>query len=289
MQLCRVQAQLRPLAGLGASRKPCSNLGLAIGRAAPAGPRPTRSLQVVRAQAKSNGGQSNYPPIYQSPLEPGKLSEQQQDMLRVGTALRNIGWLSFWGQLVLTVVSTTILLFSTGVPLGAAASSGSVVALTFIDVATLFGIVCGLVSTFLAWSYTRAGRKLALLKEVKLPSIAGTIIANSNLNLLGMGATLIALQAIVGGLVAKTLSSASAGVYGAGMNGQRMAPPPVAFDVFSVQACTNTILAHFVGMLFSNWLLLVVNKYTKRQEARELAWAADNAPSAPPMPPGGYY
>lgn len=36
--------------------------------------------------------------------------------------------------------------------------------LTFIDVATLFGILCGLVSTFLAWSYTRAGRKLALLQ-----------------------------------------------------------------------------------------------------------------------------
>ena len=29
------------------------------------------------------------------PLEPGKLSEKQQDMLRVGTALRNIGWLRY--------------------------------------------------------------------------------------------------------------------------------------------------------------------------------------------------
>jgi len=37
------------------------------------------------------------------------------------------------------------------------------------------------------------------LQEVKLPSIAGTVIANSNLNLLGMGATIIALQ--VGGRV----------------------------------------------------------------------------------------
>lgn len=103
------------------------------------------------------------------------------------------------------------------------------------------------------------------------------------------------MQAIVGSLVAKTLSSASA----AGISGaQRVAPPPVAFDVFSVQArlllwlraqvalaqllhavmqmgasdgdrtavahkvhapchlplplqaCTNTIMAHFAGMLF---------------------------------------
>lgn len=97
----------------------------------------------------------------------GKLDERQEDMLRVGTALRNIGWLrcggtpgarllrpssqrpgarlpassgvspdprllppppppflrrSFWGQLVLTVVSTTILLFSTGMPSGGSVS-----------------------------------------------------------------------------------------------------------------------------------------------------------------------
>ncbi len=35
--------------------------------------------------------------------------------LQVGTALRNIGWLSFWAQLTLTVVSAVILLFSVGV------------------------------------------------------------------------------------------------------------------------------------------------------------------------------
>ncbi|KAL4451452.1 hypothetical protein ABPG75_007114 [Micractinium tetrahymenae] len=234
--------------------------------------------QPPAAQQQSGGGM--YPPIYQSPLETGgKLSERQEDMLRVGTALRNIGWLSFWGQLVLTVVSTIILLFSAGTVAGTSAS------FTVMDIANLFGIVCGYISTFLAWSYTRAGRKLGLLQEVKLPSIAGTVIANSNLNLLGMGATIISLQAIVGSLVAKTLSSASAaGIYGA----QRVAPPPVAFDVFSVQACTNTIMAHFAGMLFSNWILLVVNKYLKRQAERDAAFAADTAPSAPPMPGAMY-
>lgn len=32
------------------------------------------------------------------------------------------------------------------------------------DIATLFGVLCGYVSTFLAWSYTRAGRKLGMLQ-----------------------------------------------------------------------------------------------------------------------------
>lgn len=49
------------------------------------------------------------------------------------------------------------------------------------------------------------------------------------------------MQAIVGGLVAKTLSSASSGAYYAA---QRVAAaPPVAFDVFSVQVssvCAQT-------------------------------------------------
>lgn len=249
-----------------------------IAVSAPGSARPPRQQVQPAAQQQSGGGM--YPPIYQSPLEAGgKLNQHQEDMLRVGTALRNIGWLSFWGQLVLTVVSTVILLFSAGTVAGTTAS------FTFMDIANLFGIVCGYISTFLAWSYTRAGRKLGMLQEVKLPSIAGTVIANSNLNLLGMGATIISLQAIVGSLVAKTLSSASAaGIYGA----QRVTPPPVAFDVFSVQACTNTIMAHFAGMLFSNWILMVVNKYIKRQTDRDAAFAAEMAPSAPPMPGGMY-
>ena len=83
----------------------------------------------------------------------------------------------------------------------------------------------------------------------------------------------------MGTLVGKTLSSASANVLY-----QRVAPPPVAFDIFGVQACVNTVMAHFFGMLASNWILQVLNKYTKRQEEREAAFAADCIPSAPPMP-----
>lgn len=206
----------------------------------------------------------------------------------------------------------------------------------------------------------------------------------------------------MGSLVAKTLSSASAaGLYGA----QRVAPPPVAFDVFSVQvrpllppiqgagaagsaagrravyagsitvaygwlwgklsgwgaagcthaalmfqgsrvmppapprrpaptpswrtlpaccsggrpspavdSCTGawlgravvcrcrpvpapwpTLLRHACLLLpskslhmCSNWILTVVNKYIKRQTDRDAAFAADIAPSAPPMPGAMY-
>ncbi|PSC69013.1 TIC chloroplastic isoform A [Micractinium conductrix] len=250
-----------------------------------------------RAQYQQQGG-GLYPPIYQSPQD-GKLDPVQasscllpaspptacllvkEDMLRVGTALRNIGWMSFWGQLALTTVSTVILLFSSGS--NAAAAGTGALPFSFIDVATLVGVLCGYISTFLAWSYTTTGRKLGMLQEVRMTSISGKILANSYLNLIGMGATIIALQATVGSLVAKTLQTASAGAF---YSAQRAGTPPVALDVFSVQACTNTIMAHFVGMIFSTWLLGVLDKFAKKQADREAAAAAEFAPSAPPMPPG---
>ena len=88
-----------------------------------------------------------------------------------------------------------------------------------------------------------------------------------------MGAAILGLQATVGSLVGKTLTTAAGGYYG-----PRAAAPPVAFDVFSVQACANTIMAHFVGMVLANWLLRTVNVYLKREEERDMM------PSAPPAP-----
>lgn len=51
------------------------------------------------------------------------------------------------------------------------------------------------------------------------------------------------LQATVGGLVAKTLSSAAAGAFYRGV-----APPPVALDVFSVQVSGGGSCAGCVGL-----------------------------------------
>jgi len=188
-------------------------------------------------------------------------------MLQLGTALRNIGWLSFWFQLILTTVSGVILLFSSGI------SSVGVVSINPMDICTLVGVACGLITTFLSWTWIRAGRRLGLLQEVKLQQCMGTVLASTNLNLIGMGSTILGLQAVVGGLVAKTLTTAA----GAGYYGPRGAPPPVAFDVFSVQACANTIMAHFAGLVLANWLLRVIQKYLQKEEERY-------APSAPPMP-----
>jgi len=132
------------------------------------------------------------------------------------------------------------------------------------DICTLVGVACGLLTAMLSWTWIRAGRALGAMKEVKLQQCLGTVLASTNLNLVGMGATIIGLQATVGGLVAKTLSTATSGIY----YNPRSPPPPVAFDVFSVQSCTNTIMAHFVGLMLAQWLLRILRKYIQKEEEK---------------------
>jgi uncharacterized membrane protein len=72
------------------------------------------------------------------------------------------------------------------------------------------------------------------------------------INLLGMGSTLLGLQATVGVLVAKALTSSSTPYLQGAPAGFS---PVLALDVFLVQASANAILSHFLGLVFSLELL----------------------------------
>lgn len=79
------------------------------------------------------------------------------------------------------------------------------------------------------------------------------------INIVGLGATLIGIQTLVGLLVAKTLSNASVNPFMATVSGTGY-NPVLALDVFLVQAATNTLFGHFVSMILSLWLLHVVGE-----------------------------
>ncbi|KAL6494696.1 hypothetical protein OROGR_031496 [Orobanche gracilis] len=71
-------------------------------------------------------------------------------------------------------------------------------------------------------------------------------------NLLGMAAAILGMQATVGLLVAKALTASGTPYY------QGIPPgstPVLALDVFLVQASANTILSHFIGLACSMELL----------------------------------
>jgi hypothetical protein len=177
---------------------------------------------------------------------------------RIAGAFRNAGWVSFWGQIVLAVVATLVLLFSTAsinVRSGAGNPGTS---------AGLFFAICGLILVYIgaywAFRYTRLSRQLQT-PDAKVRPKRGDAIQSVQIgliiNLVGMLLTLLGAQAIVGSLLAKSLSQPQGGaIYDPG----RITQFIQSLDIFIVQANTNTITAHFVGILASLWLVRCISR-----------------------------
>jgi hypothetical protein len=130
---------------------------------------------------------------------------------------------------------------------------------------TLFGIVMGYLSTFWSFGYTRLSRKLRAFLDYDgigdAPKIRRTDVINmlekgAIINALGAGASMLGLQATIGLLVAKTLTTATVNPFLA--SSTTTWNPVLAFDVFNVQATTNALLSHFFSLLVSLWLLRTI-------------------------------
>uniref|UniRef100_A0A061S0R5 Translocon at inner membrane of chloroplasts 21 n=1 Tax=Tetraselmis sp. GSL018 TaxID=582737 RepID=A0A061S0R5_9CHLO len=197
---------------------------------------------------------------------PAELGETARaNLTRAAANCKRIGWISFWTQLVLSSVSLVILLFSVSY----SQTTGPTLSTYF----TLFGVIAGFVSTIWAFRYTRLARSIRAYldaRDGKAPPEAAknarkisklevmrSINWGAMVNLLGLGSTIIGLQATVGSLVGKTLTSATTNPFLAGNAGSYNAVH--ALDVFLVQSSTNTLLAHFCGIVFSMWLLRVID------------------------------
>lgn len=178
---------------------------------------------------------------------------------QIATNFRLTGWISFWSQLVLGVVSTVVLIvanFSRGTGDATGASK----------VGTGFGVffaVCGLValgiSIYWAFRYVRIARQLRDPNTSLRPSKADTIQLlqlGIMLNLVGMLLTIVGAEAIVGGLIARSIAQPQAYP----LYGNNAIPIIRPLDFFVVQANTNTIAGHFAGLVSSFWLLSRVNR-----------------------------
>ncbi|KAL4362289.1 hypothetical protein GQ457_04G002750 [Hibiscus cannabinus] len=178
-----------------------------------------------------------------------KLAQVAKRLETTGRYFKRLGNLGFWGQLVCTVVSAVILSFSVVI-------TGKITSpATFY--ATAGGIIAAFISVFWSFGYIRLSEKLKRTANdpSKAPPRADVVNSLKNgivLNLLGMGAAILGMQATVGLLVAKALTSSTTPYY------QGIAPgssPVLGLDVFLVQASANTILSHFLGLVFSLELL----------------------------------
>ncbi|KAD2393130.1 hypothetical protein R6Q59_012784 [Mikania micrantha] len=210
---------------------------------------PSSSLHIYRNPIK-------YPKLASAPISPANEESEKAKLAQVAKRLestsryfKRLGSLGFWGQLVCTIVSAVILSFSVVIT-GRITSPA-----TFY--ATAGGIVAAFLSVFWSFGYIRLSDRLQKTANdpSKAPPRADVVKSLKNgivVNLLGMGAAILGMQATVGLLVAKALTSSANPYY------QGISPgtsPVLALDVFLVQASANTILSHFLGLVFSLELL----------------------------------
>ncbi|NJM27196.1 MAG: DUF3611 family protein [Pseudanabaena sp. RU_4_16] len=175
------------------------------------------------------------------------------NVLRIILALRKWGWGSFWSQLVLAIIASIILIATIPFANRVASSptSGTVPSSPGIGMGIIFTVIGLLVvyfSAFWSFRYTRFAQKLrgngekpSKVQTVQLLKM-GAIVS-----LTGMPITLIGANAIVGALTIKSLTPQTGGF------NQIISVQPI--DMLVVQACILTILAHFVNLFSSLWLL----------------------------------
>ncbi|WP_044500223.1 DUF3611 family protein [Nostoc sp. PCC 7107] len=175
----------------------------------------------------------------------------------IAQTFRLTGWISFWIQLVLGVVSSIIVLLFAIFSQRAGSPSN--------NPGTGFGVflaVCGLIilgaGIYLAFRYTRIGRQLQSSNPSNRPRKSETLqVLRLGLwiNLIGTLVTLLGAQAIVGTLVARSISPQA-------ITSQLFDPTRIisGLDMLVVQANTNTVSAHFAGLVGSLWLMNRINR-----------------------------
>ena len=180
---------------------------------------------------------------------------------RVAFALRTVGWVSFWVQLVLAVVAGIILLFA--IPFAVPSTTAAANSTSAGTGGGVFFAICGLLvlgySVFRAFRFTRLSRQLRSPANAVRPKKADTIKQVQLTlvsNLVGMLLTLVGAEAISGTLLAKSLAQPQA-LFGATVDVGRFIQP---LDIFVVLANTHATVAHFVGIVGTLWLLDRIHK-----------------------------
>lgn len=234
----------------------------------------SRPRVIVPFQRKfSDEAQARCPSVVASAFgQPSKdnVDTKELEELRASApAQKNLSFIAFWLQFALSVVSGLILLFSIAF---APRPPGMTPAGDVSKWLTLVGVVLAFVSTFFAHGFLNLAKKVQEGGQVGREWLVNSLLTNNTINLWGIGVTIIGLQASVGTLVAKTLVTSVSTPYAVPQANNAL----VSLDVFALQASTNTLLCHLLGLIFTNMLLGVVNKRKP---------VGSSAPPQPPPPP----
>mmetsp|Transcript_37471 Transcript_37471/g.48235 ORF Transcript_37471/g.48235 Transcript_37471/m.48235 type:complete len:305 (+) Transcript_37471:65-979(+) len=210
------------------------------------------------------------------------LTPEQKRVRSLSNAFQSTTWLSWWAQVILSTVAGVILFFAGTIsdPMANVFMNGSLLAGC--------GVVLGLVSTFWTWGYAVSAKKWkrpdANLVKMK-NGMLRRLKVGQFINILGMLIAIVGAEQIVGTLVAKVLSAQGLSPFIGGLNysGAPMLLPQgavQALDIFIVQANTNTVLGHLVGLLTSMYLRTQVNRLVQENPKQGFA-PTQKAPAIP--------
>jgi hypothetical protein len=179
---------------------------------------------------------------------------------QIATTMRLTGWVTFWVQLILAVVSS--LIFAFALVLSSSVGRGAEINNPGTGGGAFFAI-CGLLALYLSvyqsFRYTRLAKQLKEPDPNLRPRKADTMkVLRFGLivSFVGMTLAIVGAEAITGILLGKSLAQPQA-LYNPGINLRDFIQP---LDIFVVLANTHTIAAHFAGISGGLWLLNRLNR-----------------------------
>jgi Protein of unknown function (DUF3611) len=183
-------------------------------------------------------------------------SPNTPNLKQVSKTFRWVGWVSFWVQAVLAIISGVIFVFAgVALAMGRSASGESTA-----NPATGGGVLFALVSLVIlfygiyqSFEYVRLGRKLKDQNPNLRPKKVDTIRLlwrSLTVRASGLMMAVVAAEAIAGVLLGKSFQAVGA-IFSPGSQLQLIQP----LDIFLVLANTHLITAHFIGAISTLWLL----------------------------------
>jgi hypothetical protein len=180
----------------------------------------------------------------------------------ISLRMRRTSWLSWWAQMILSVISSVTLLFTRNVlalqtGTANAAAAGAILDRNLFPNYFLAGssIALSFLSIFWTWATKRLSRRLLRKPTTRIQAanmLRKDIKVGTFINVLGMALALVGAEQIVGGLAIKVLTTTTStpAVY-QGAQAVNLLQP---LDILVVQANTNTLFSHFCSLVAYLWL-----------------------------------
>jgi hypothetical protein len=186
------------------------------------------------------------------------------DLQRIAAALRRLGWVRFWAQVVLGVVVVGVLVFNN---IGGRLVANSARAIGLgpgISLTTLAFLLL-LWSIWQSWLMVRCGRALASPVRPSKGETSRLIKRGVLGDLIGLSLAVVGYQSLAGSLFVQA-SQQVPGFFGAqiqqvpGSAGRVVGLPITSIEMLSVLGNTQVLFAHLIGLWISLWVLQRIHR-----------------------------